>query len=607
MRRASLLLVALATLLSACAHVRPRAAGLPDVTVIERDVEWRGDVRVEGIVHVRKNATLTLAPGTRVLFASRRFAAGEEHEGFVGPGFKIEGRVVAVGTPDAPILFGPADGEARPGAWDKLLFTFSSGSRFEWCTFEGARYAFHAHFSELSVSRCTFRGNEEGMRMGNSKVLVEDSAFTRNEIRGINFRDCRNEIRRNLVYENGDGIFLHSKDAASVIRENAIYANRHYNLRMGDLHAEDVDAGGNWWGSRDNSAVRAGIYDGDDLPGVGRARVDPLLALPPVTGAEIRGVFVSGQLPVEGAEVLAVASVAGGFFPDDPAGVSTTDSDGVFRIAVPPGRWFVAGRKGTGPGSLFSFPGRNPVTVSFGDRESVAMPAVVVPAARARAAAASRPGIRVLATSGGTPVPGATVQAFRPDSADLRGPGEASALTGESGAAVLALRPGKYLLAARKRPGGASVGVVDEGGLFGVWPGSPADFAGDPLEVEIPLFEKRGFIGHESPPDAPGEAAAGKPLEGSAALAGEPAGGCIVYFYRPDETVGRPLARSTIVSGQGAFSVTLPGDGDYAAFLRRSVNGVPAGVGEERFGPVRVTVREGRLDPARLRFEAPSR
>jgi hypothetical protein len=199
------------------------------------------------------------------------------------------------------------------------------------------------------------------------------------------------------------------------------------------------------------------------------------------------------------------------------------------------------------------------------------------------------------------------VQAFRPDAADLRGPGEASALTGESGAATLALRPGKYLLAARKRPGGAAVGVVEEGGLFGVWPGSPADFAGGALEIEIPLFEKRGYIGNEEPPAGPEPAGAQGPLDGSAALAGEPAGGCIVYFYRPDETVGRPLARSTVVSGRGAFSVTLPGDGDYAAFLRRSSTGVPAGVGEERFGPVRVSVREGRLDPALLRFEAPPR
>ncbi len=598
-----LFLAGLVLMLAGCAHAPAGGpATTPSVRIIDRDTEWRGDVRVDGIVHVRKNATLTIAPGTRVLFESRSFAAGEEHEGFTGPGFKVEGRVIAAGTGDAPILFTPAGGKAFPGGWDKLLFTFSKGSRFEWCTFEGARYAFHTHFSELSVSRCTFRDNEEGMRMGNSRIRIEDSVFTRNEIRAINFRDCRNEIRRNLVYGNGDGIFLHSKDGSSVIRENDVYANRHFNLRMGDLHTEDVDAGGNWWGTALEGTARAKIYDGANLPGTGRVRLSPMLSRPPVAGAEIRGVLVFGQSPVRSAEVRALVSLSDGFFSDDIAGSALTDADGQFVLPVPPGRWFVSGRKGKDAGSLFSFPGRNPVTVAFGEHENVALPAVSLPSLMSRSIASQRPGILVRATSDGAPVAGATVQAFRPDAPDFRGPGEASALTGEGGTALLALRPGKYLLTARKRPGGAALGVVEEGGLFGAWPGSPAGFAGTSFEVEIPMFEKRGLIGHDEPAADPGSSDTGKPLPGTAMLGESAAEGHIVYFYRPGETIGRPLARSSVVSGRGSFQVSLPGEGEYAAFLRKAIPGAPAGVDEERFGPVHVAVRAGRLDPATLRF-----
>lgn len=441
--------------------------------------------------------------------------------------------------------------------------------------------------------------------MGNSRVTIEDSVFTRNEIRGLNFRDCRNEIRRNLVYENGDGIFLHSKDAASIIRENAIYANRHFNLRMGDLHAEDVDAGGNWWGTAREGAAREKIYDGANLPGTGHARLAPVLPRPPVAGSEIRGVMVSGQSPVEGAEVRAMASLAEGFFSEEIAGSAVTDSDGLFSLPVPPGRWFVAGRRGEGAGSRFSFPGRNPVTVAFGERVAIAMPAVTVTVSGSpRSSASTRPGVLVRATSGALPVAGVTVQAFRPDAPDFRGPGEASALTGEAGTALLALRPGKYLLTARKRPGGAALGVVEEGGLFGVWPGSPVDLQpGTAVAVEIPMFEKKGFIGREEPAPNPG-GVAGEPvlLHGTASLNGSAADRHIVYFYRPPETIGRPVARSSVISGEGSFSVSLPEEGAYATFLRKSIPGVPGGVGEERFGPVPVRVQAGRIVPAALRF-----
>jgi hypothetical protein len=611
MKRTALLpaLLALAVAWGGCARVQPRGASVPPVVVIAQDTDWRGEVRVEGIVHVRKHATLTIAPGTRVLFVPKRFDAGEEHEGFTAPGFKVEGRVVAAGTDDAPVVFAPEGGNAHPGAWDKLLFTFSEGSRFDRCVFEGARFAFHVHFSELTVSRCIFRENDEGMRMGNSKVRIEDSVFTRNEIRGINFRDCRNEIRRNLVYGNGDGLFLHSKDAASVVRGNAIYANRHFNLRLGDLHGEDFDAGGNWWGSIREEAVRAGIYDGANLPGTGKVRIAPILDAPPVTGAEIRGVFVSGQAPVEGAEVVALATVADGFFPAAVAGRATTDADGLFRLAVPPGRWFVAGRKGTGGGSLFAFPGRNPVVVAFGERENLAMPGAALPeGVEPRVRASSRQGVAVRAIAGGAPVGGATVQAFRADAVDFRGPGEGSALTGESGTATLSLRPGKYLLAARKRPGGASLGVVEDGGLFGVWAGSPVEVrAGQVVDIEIPMVEKRGLIGGDAPESEGRAAGDDRTPVGRATLGSAPAAGHIVYFYRPGEAVGRPIARSSVLTSSGEFSVALPADGEYAAYLRRSHSGLPAGVDEERFGPVAVRRESGRLVPALLRFEGAPR
>ncbi|MDD5761805.1 MAG: NosD domain-containing protein, partial [bacterium] len=497
---ASALLLLAILLPAGCASTRPaagNAAGTPEILYIEADTTWSGDVRVAGVVHVRKSATLTILPGTRVLFAKRTFPqAADSHEGFVAPGIRVDGRIVAVGTEESPVLF-TSEGTPAHGSWDKILFTFSEGNRFERCVFEGARYAFHSHFSGIEVRDCVFRDNEEGVRLGTSRVRIEGSVFTRNLVRGINFRECRNEIRRNLVYGNGDGIFLHSKTEGSVVRENAIYGNRHFNLRLGDLHTGDIDVSGNWWGTGDEDAVRRTIHDGAATPGVGAARVAPVLSAPPVTGAEVRGVFAAGMLPVAGGHVRAYVSIAGGFWSDDPVAAARTDESGLYRLPVPPGRYFVVGKAEIPAGSLFAFPGKNPVSVEYGETADVGLPAVAVPSAPSlRLSAASRPSIAIRATLDGEPVAGATVQASRPDRPDFRGPGEASAVTGESGSATLYLPPGKYLLSAKKRTTGAPLGMVEEGGLFGVYPFSPVDLpAGTSVAVEIPMFEKRGLLG----------------------------------------------------------------------------------------------------------------
>ncbi len=596
-------LVAAAALGASCAHA-PQRGGAPSVVIVERDTVWSGDVRVNGIVHVRKAATLTIRPGTRVLFAAGRFPTAEEHEGFTGPGLKVEGRIVAEGTDEEPIVFTSAGGAPAPGSWDKILFSFSAGSRFVRCTFEGARYAFHAHFSEISVRRCLFRDNDEGVRLGQSRVTIADSVFTRNAVRGINFRECRNDIRGNLVFDNGDGIFLHSKDQASVIRENAIYGNREFNLRLGDLHADDVDVSGNWWGTGREDEARRTISDGRDVAGVGSARLSPVLARPPVAGATIRGMFVQGVRPVPGAAVRACASVAEGFWRDGCAGSAETDPDGRFAMPVPPGRYFVVGRAGTSAGVLFAFPGKNPVSAALGETVEIGLPAVAAPPAPVTSpAGGARPSISVRATHLGKPAGGVTVRAARPQAPDFRGPGDASAVTSDEGVATLFVPPGRYILSAKRRTTEESLGMVEEGGLFGVYPYSPVELpAAASVAVEIPLFEKRGWLGGEdAPAPAPEPAIAG----GTALLRGRPAEGYIVYFYRPPETIGRPVGRSSVVSRTGAFGASLAEPGEYLAYLRKSVPGIPAGAEEERIGPVPARLEGRRFLPSPLSFDSP--
>ena len=67
--RRTLAALLLGATLAGCAAVPtpPRAGAEPEIAYIDRDTSWGGEVRVGGVVHVRKAATLNIRPGARVI------------------------------------------------------------------------------------------------------------------------------------------------------------------------------------------------------------------------------------------------------------------------------------------------------------------------------------------------------------------------------------------------------------------------------------------------------------------------------------------------------------------------------------------------------------
>ncbi|TLM65683.1 MAG: hypothetical protein FDZ69_08820 [Deltaproteobacteria bacterium] len=300
------------------------------------------------------------------------------------------------------------------------------------------------------------------------------------------------------------------------------------------------------------------------------------LALPLLARAEVlEGRVVRDDRPVAG---VAVGAFAG--FDFTAAAVATaapSDSDGRFRLEVPPGSYALFGW--SADRTLFAFCGRSPVTVAAGDSPQWAgLQAVPVetpnrtPYADAYGAALEG---RVLAA--GRPVADALVYLYLDAGEDLKGQGyRMSAPTGADGwFSFDGLPESSYFLAARKRQDGQKVGPVREGDLFGIYPGNPlAARAGETTQVVVHLVAKaKDAVEAETFGRGGGPELRGIVTD----AAGKGVAGVHVFAYT-DKVIGhqRPAALSTPTGADGAFVVRLPAAGTYYVGARQLYGDSPA-------------------------------
>src|SRR5512143_3054006 len=112
----SLLLFLLAALFSA-SPAFASSISYKNGDVISSDTVWEGWVRVNGVVLVPEGVTLTIKPGTTVLFEKSGSSYSEEGVSEViipGSGLRVEGKVIAAGEKGSGITFTSAEQSPAP-------------------------------------------------------------------------------------------------------------------------------------------------------------------------------------------------------------------------------------------------------------------------------------------------------------------------------------------------------------------------------------------------------------------------------------------------------------------------------------------------------------
>jgi len=249
---------------------------------ITEDTTWSGTVILTGQNVVRRGVTLTITPGTVV-----KFAWIDEDGDEIGDGeLTVEGRLIASGTPDKPILFTSAKEQPAQKDWTFVQISVSKDSRVEHCIFEYAFSGLQVHYSTATIRESLFRNNFEGIRFSTTDILIEHNDIVDNYY-GVRCEanGSRTTITQNRFAGNDNAFFPVRKTSDSVkVFDNNFEGSKSYQVKLGQTQHSNLDFTGNWWGTTDADTISRGFFDRAMEPALGKVIYKPFLQQP-VSGA----------------------------------------------------------------------------------------------------------------------------------------------------------------------------------------------------------------------------------------------------------------------------------------------------------------------------------
>jgi len=200
-------------------------AGIPGFSyhneLLTEDTEWFGEVVVNGVLTIAPQATLTIAPGTMIRFHS----PASEKTGL--PVLIVQGRIVATGSADKPIVFRSDLPDVKFGNWQGIVLLASERKNLmENCRVDGAETGLTASFSSIVMKNSYFKNCRTGLRFQDCLVQISGGGAAKCEL-GLNLHDSEADISGTEFSGNRIGIALRRTSfylSRSVISDNELEA-----------------------------------------------------------------------------------------------------------------------------------------------------------------------------------------------------------------------------------------------------------------------------------------------------------------------------------------------------------------------------------------------
>ncbi len=163
------------------------------------DMVWQGRIEVAGTIRVPQGSRLIIMPGSIIEFVKK----DTNGDGIGENGIMVQGRLIARGTKEEPIVFRSAEKIKAMGDWDSINIMDSALGQnlIENCIIEDAYRGLHFHFSNVAVH--------------NSIIL--------NNYRGIQFQESQVDLRGNYLAGNNSGV--QGRDSDLIFSDNTLQNN----------------------------------------------------------------------------------------------------------------------------------------------------------------------------------------------------------------------------------------------------------------------------------------------------------------------------------------------------------------------------------------------
>ena len=165
--------------------------------VLSEDTVWRGEVLVEGVLAVATQATLSVEPGTVVRF---------RRKGAQAPLLVVQGRLVAVGTRETPVLFTSSFAVPAPGDWQGILLLGSEKkNQLENCLIEGAETGLEVLYSSVTLKGVRVERAGTGMRFQDALVTMDGGGVSNSDT-ALRFSESEATLRNLSLTGNRQGV-----------------------------------------------------------------------------------------------------------------------------------------------------------------------------------------------------------------------------------------------------------------------------------------------------------------------------------------------------------------------------------------------------------------
>ncbi len=167
---------------------------------ISEDTTWHGEIMVEGGVTVASHATLTILPGAIIHFRVTDQAS------LYNANLLVQGRLLAVGTAEKPIIFTGAYDDTEPGDWQGIILLGSEKKNLlEYCRIEGGVIGIDAAYSTLTLKNTSLVKCLTGTRLQDCLVVMAGGGASSCRL-GMIMTDSEADIRDASFSSNRQGL-----------------------------------------------------------------------------------------------------------------------------------------------------------------------------------------------------------------------------------------------------------------------------------------------------------------------------------------------------------------------------------------------------------------